>query len=189
MLKKEVRKLYREKRNALTEGERAKLDDLLLIRFQAAGIPFLHTLLTYWPIEENNEPDTHLFTEFLRFRNPELRICYPVSDFKTNLMVAVAVDIDTPFEKTHLNIYEPQKGDRVAAGEIDLVIVPMLAFDSKGYRVGYGKGFYDKFLSGCRDNCVKAGFTYFEPVDLIDDSNEFDVPLNLYITPHSSYVF
>ena len=73
--------------------------------------------------------------------------------------------------------------------EIDLVFVPLLAFDKKGFRVGYGKGFYDKWLAGCRPDCIKVGFSYFEPVESIDDRHEFDVPLNLCITPHNVYVF
>ena len=73
---------------ALSEKERVKLDDLLLIQFQSAELPFIESLLTYWPIEENNEPDTHLFTEFLRFRNPEMKVCYPKSDFASGSMQA-----------------------------------------------------------------------------------------------------
>jgi len=189
MQKKEARKLYREKREALPAAERAKMDDLMLIQFQAAALPFIYTLLSYWPIEENKEPNTHLFTEFLRFRNPELKIAYPAADFETKSMIAIATDIYTPFEKKNLNIYEPQQGDIVPVGEIDMVMVPLLAFDLGGRRVGYGMGFYDKFLAGCRADCVKAGFSYFEPVDQLKDCNEFDIPLNLCITPHNSYVF
>jgi len=189
MLKKEARKTYKEKRMALSEKERVKLDDLLLIQFQSAELPFIASLLTYWPIEENNEPDTHLFTEFLRFRNPEMIVCYPKSDFSSDSMQAVMTDIDTPFTKTVLNIFEPGSHDLVMPEEIDLVFVPLLAFDKKGYRVGYGKGFYDKWLAGCRADCIKVGFSYFEPVETIDDRNEFDVPLNLCITPHNQYVF
>ena len=70
-----------------------------------------------------------------------------------------------------------------------MVILPLLAFDQQGYRVGYGKGFYDKFLSGCREDCLKVGFSYFEPIETIDDCNEFDVPLDLCITPQNVYVF
>ena len=189
MLKKEARQLYRQKRDALSASERVKLDDLLLIQFQAAELPFIYSLLSYWPIEENHEPNTHLFTEFLRFRNPELKIAYPVTDFESQLMIAVATDIDTPFEKKNLNIYEPRKGDIVPADEIDMVLVPLLAFDINGKRVGYGRGFYDKFLSSCRADCVKAGFSYFDPIDQLEDCNEFDIPLDLCITPHNSYVF
>ena len=189
MLKKEARKFFREKRNALTDMEQSKLDDLMLIQFQTIDLPFLHAALSYWPIEENKEPNTHLFTEFLRFRNPELKIAYPVSDFETIQLTAIAVDIDTAFTKQELNIYEPQQGETVPANELDIVFVPLLAVDERGFRTGYGKGFYDRFLKECRDDCIKAGFSYFEPVDLIEDCNDFDVPLNLCITPHNTYVF
>lgn len=189
MLKGELRKDYREKRMALGDSERNRLDDLLLIQFQSAELPFIDTLLTYWPIEENKEPDTHLFTEFLKFRNPEMKTCYPVSDFTTGIMRAAITDIDTPFTKTELNIYEPQSADFIRADEIDIVFVPLLAFDKKGYRVGYGRGFYDKWLAGCRPGCIKTGFSYFEPVESIDDLHEFDLPLDLCITPQNVYVF
>jgi 5-formyltetrahydrofolate cyclo-ligase len=189
MLKKEARKKYKEKRANLSEAERSRLDDLMLIQFQTAHLPFLGTLLSCWPIEENNEPNTHLFTEFLKFRNPELKICYPVSDFDTMTMQAVSTGIDTPFEKNNLNIYEPDKGELIHVKEIDMILVPLLAFDKNGYRVGYGKGFYDIYLAQCRNDCIKAGFSYFGPVDSIDDRNEFDVSLNLCITPQNVYVF
>ena len=189
MLKKDARKVYREKRMALSEKERVKLDDLLLIQFQAVELPFVGSLFTYWPIEENHEPDTHLFTEFLRFRNPELLVCYPKSDFSSGTMRAVITDIDTPFTKTEWNVFEPQNNEIVDPEEIDLVFVPLLAFDKKGYRIGYGKGFYDRWLAACHPECLKIGFSYFEPVESIEDSNDFDVPLDLCITPHNFYVF
>ena len=91
--------------------------------------------------------------------------------------------------KNEFNIYEPEEGNRVDPTEIDMILVPLLAYDKKGYRVGYGKGFYDKFFAGCRKDCIKAGFSYFEPVDEITDKADFDVPLDLCITPQTVYVF
>jgi 5-formyltetrahydrofolate cyclo-ligase len=189
MLKKDARQLYREKRRALSEQERVKLDDLLLIQFQSAELPFITSLLSYWPIEENNEPDTHLFTEFLRFRNPELKVCYPVADFGSGSMKAIATDIDTTFTKKNLNIHEPDSNEEIPSPELDMIFVPLLAFDEEGYRVGYGKGFYDKYLAECSDDCIKVGFSYFEPFRSLEDRHDFDVPLNLCITPHNLYVF
>ena len=189
MLKKDARKLFRDKRNALTETEKLKADDLLLIQFQTVDLPFLQAAFSYWPIEENNEPNTHLFTEFLRFRNPEIKLAYPVSDFATRTMTAIAVDIDTDFTKRELDIFEPDEGEPLLPEELDLVMIPLLAFDITGNRVGYGMGFYDKYLAGCREDCIKVGFSYFEPLDIISDCTEFDVPLNLCITPQNVYVF
>ena len=104
-------------------------------------------------------------------------------------MQAIATDIDTPFEKRNGNIHEPDEGAPVPVIEIEMVFVPLVAFDQKGYRVGYGKGFYDKYLARCADDCLKTGFSYFDPVNSIDDRHEFDVPLDLCITPQNVYVF
>src|SRR5690606_10599722 len=114
--------------------------------------------LSYWPIEENHEPNTHLFTGYLEFKFPELQLLYPRSDFQRNEMKAVAVNEETRFAKNEYHIYEPESGEIIPPEMIDLVFVPLLAFDKKGYRVGYGKGFYDKFLADCREDCLKAGF-------------------------------
>jgi 5-formyltetrahydrofolate cyclo-ligase len=189
MLKEEARRLYREKRSALTESERLKLNDLMLLQFQTVKIPFIESLLSYWPIEVNNEPNTHLFTEFMKFRNPELKVCYPVADFESLVIHAIAIDIDTPFEKKRLSIREPDSNNIVPPAELDMIFVPLLTFDKKGYRIGYGQGFYDKYLADCRNDCIKTGFCYFEPVESIDDRRDFDIPLDLCITPHNVYVF
>jgi 5-formyltetrahydrofolate cyclo-ligase len=189
MTKQELRKIYREKRLQLSDTERTKLDDLLLIQLQTISLPFINTLLSYWPIGENNEPDTDLFTGYIEFKNPELSIAYPRTDFFLNEMLAVSTNEETSFLKSEFNIYEPEEGDIMEADEIDMILVPLLAFDKKGFRVGYGKGFYDRFLSLCRKDCLKVGFSYFEPADEITDTNEFDVSLSHCITPQAVYVF
>jgi 5-formyltetrahydrofolate cyclo-ligase len=65
----------------------------------------------------------------------------------------------------------------------------LFGFDKKGYRVGYGRGFYDRFLSRCRKDCIKVGFSYFEPVDEIEDVCSLDVKLNYCITHEKFYIF
>ena len=189
MEKKEARKIFREKRNALTAKERLKLDDLLLIQFQRAELPFINNVLTYWPIEVHAEPNTHLYTRYLEFKYPGLQILYPKTDFTTHEMNAVLVQEDSNFEQNAYYIYEPVSGEIIDPIDIDMVIVPLLSCDSKGYRVGFGKGMYDRFLSRCKEDCIKIGFSYFEPIDALDDCHQFDVPLNLCITPQAVYVF
>ncbi len=189
MLKDEARRLYKEKRLALSVSERIKLDDLLLIQLQKAQLPFVTFLLSYWPMEYNNEPDTHLFTDYVEFQNPELIICYPKTNFEDHSMQSLQTNDDTRFRKNKYNLYEPENGVTVNAAGIDMIFVPLLSFDMRGFRVGYGKGFYDRYLSQCRHDCFKIGFSYFEPLDIIDDTNEFDVPLNLCVTPTTVYVF
>jgi 5-formyltetrahydrofolate cyclo-ligase len=189
MTKKELRKLYKEKRNSLTDTERSKMDDLLLIQLQQAGLPFIQTLLSYWPIESNNEPNTHPFSRYIDFLNPGLVVGYPVADFGTGKMKAVATDEQTIFVKNEYHIYEPSEANIINPAAIDMIFVPLLAVDQGGYRLGYGKGFYDRYLSGCSSSCLKIGFSYFDPINEIPEKQDFDIPLNLCITPQTVYVF
>ena len=80
-------------------------------------------------------------------------------------------------------IQEPKQGIPTEIEKIDLVLVPLLAFDKAGHRVGYGKGFYDRFLKGCRPDCLKAGLSFFEAEEILTDADELDVPLDLCVTP------
>jgi len=189
MTKSALRKLYREKRRALTTAEQSRLDDLLLIQFQQAALPFVETLFSFWPMESMKEPDTHLFTGFMEFRNPELQVAYPRITADGGRMEAVLTDANTDFRVNHFGTHEPVSGDILPPDAFDIVFVPLLCFDRSGFRVGYGKGYYDRFLQHCHPDCIRVGFSYFEPVDEIPDKHEFDVPLSLCMTPQSIYVF
>lgn len=189
MFKKEAREIFRKKREGVSATEKMKWDDLMLIQFQTVDFPFVDYVLSFYPIEENNEVDTFLITDHLHFKNPQLHICYPKTDFRDHRMEAVLCNADSIFEANAYNILEPLDTEVVDPSLLDVVVVPLLAFDTRGIRVGYGKGFYDRFLKGCRPDCIKLGLSYFEPVETVEDANEFDVPLDLCITPQRIYVF
>lgn len=190
MLKQQLRKLYRQKRIELSASERLKLDDLILIQLQR--IPFnnnLNVIMSFWPLESHGEMNTHLYTRYLEITIPNVRIAFPVIDSSANEMHAILVDDNTEFVENKYGIAEPAEGEEVPPDEIDLIFVPLLAFDKNGYRVGYGKGYYDRFLSLCRPDVMTVGFSYFEAVDKIEDTHQYDVPLNFCITPHKIYEF
>jgi len=189
MTKKELRKVYKEKRKALTMQESIRLDDLLLIQFQQWPLSNLTTILNFWPIDEKTEVNTHLMLDYLFFRIPGLQVAYPVMSASENIFKAIATDENTEFLINEFGIAEPGSGPEVLPEEIDAVFVPLLAFDVKGYRVGYGKGYYDRFLHQCRTDILKIGFSYFEAEPAIDDINEFDVPLSICVTPNKIYEF
>lgn len=188
MTKQALRELYREKRNALGH-EKLKLDDLLLIQFQQLAFDNVEVLLTYWPMANQAEPNTHLFSGYLRHMIPNLELAYPVSDFSARSMHAVRITPETVYHTNRYGITEPKDGVIIDNHSIDLVFVPMLICDEHGYRVGYGKGFYDRFLPACREDVLKIGFSYFEPIKNIDDTQSFDVPLDYCVTPYSIYEF
>ncbi|MEO5891340.1 MAG: 5-formyltetrahydrofolate cyclo-ligase [Ferruginibacter sp.] len=191
MKKEDIRALYKEKRATLSLHLKEKLDDLLLIQFQQLIIDIPSLIMTYSPIKNLKEFDPQLITDYCYFKNPSQQLFYPVmvEGEKYPELISVVVDDDTLFETNKYGIEEPLDGIDMFPTEIDMVIVPLLCFDKKGNRVGYGKGYYDRFLSNCRKDCLKIGFSYFGPVDQVDDVNKFDVKLDYGITPDEVYQF
>ena len=96
---------------------------------------------------------------------------------------------NTKIKKNEYNIPEPVNGLPVPPEMIDVVFVPLLAYDKQGNRVGYGKGFYDQFLAECKPETIKIGLSFFEAENQIEDVFEADVLLDYCITPTQTYTF
>jgi 5-formyltetrahydrofolate cyclo-ligase len=189
MTKKDLRQIYKEKRAAISSKEKLKLDDVLLINFQRLYFEDVSTLLSYWAKADTQEPNTHLFSGFLKYSIPGLQIAYPKCNLVNYSMDASLINEDTVYYRNQYGITEPKEGIIIEPVEVDLIFVPLLICDNEGYRVGYGKGFYDRYLARCRQDVIKIGFSYFEPIDKIDDKDSFDIPLDYCITPESVYEF
>ncbi|RYZ00129.1 MAG: 5-formyltetrahydrofolate cyclo-ligase [Chitinophagaceae bacterium] len=189
MTKKEVRKKFMQKREALDASWQLKADDLILIRFQTVELPFLERVMSFYSISEKKEVNSFLLTDYLNFRNPALQLAYPRMNVADTSMDAVLATADEAFTENEFGITEPMGDETLPPASLDLVLVPLLAIDKQGHRVGYGKGYYDRFLARCSDDCIKVGVSYFEPIDRIDDTHQFDLPLDLCITPQEVYVF
>ncbi|MFT4095180.1 MAG: 5-formyltetrahydrofolate cyclo-ligase [Niabella sp.] len=187
MLKSEARKIFAQKRKTITPQQRNRWNDLVLIQFQNISLPPVHTLFTY--AATDTEVSTDAIVDYLHFQNPGMQIAYPFSDFETSSMQAIKVTAETLFIINKYKIPEPETGTIIFPEDIDVVIMPMLCFDKEGYRVGYGKGFYDKYLEQVREDVIKVGLCYYEPIDKIDDRNKFDVPLDYCVTPERTYEF
>jgi 5-formyltetrahydrofolate cyclo-ligase len=86
-------------------------------------------------------------------------------------------------------IPEPVDGVEIPASKIEAVFIPLLVFDQKGNRIGYGKGFYDEFLSRCTKEVVKVGLSLFPAEKEIEEVNEHDVPLDYCVSPEKIYNF
>jgi len=93
------------------------------------------------------------------------------------------------FDISEWGIPEPVGGMIMEPASFDVILVPLVAFDKNGHRVGYGKGFYDRYLALCRPDCLKIGISLFEPVELIEDVESHDIPLDLAISPSLVYDF
>ena len=189
MTKQQLRHTFKQKRLEINPKKKLDYDDLMLLKFQEYNYNFCNYLLTYWGISAHNEPNTHLFSSYLRHFVPNLQMAYPKSNFEDISMEALLINKSTVYKTNKYLITEPKEGVILLPTKFDIVFVPLFVCDENGFRIGYGKGFYDKYLANCREDCVKIGFSYFEPIQKIEDVNEFDIPLNMCITPNNVYEF
>lgn len=183
MTKQELRKIYLDKRKNLSATVCAQDSrQLFNLFFSYFDLSFVKVLHTYLPIEKNHEPDTWIMVDRIRREFPHVRLSIP----RTNTDGTIE---HFYFEGLHQlqpnrwGIQEPKQGVPTPAEKIDVVIIPLLIVDKAGHRVGYGKGYYDRFLKTCRSDCKKIGLSFFEVVERIDDVDDQDVSLNACITP------
>ena len=190
MNKPELRKIYLEKRLMISTDEIAAKSRQIADRFFAAvdlrAVLFLHTFI---PINKFNEVDTALIYEQIWSGFPAIKTVAPFTDFNRIELEHRHFNAASKLIESEWGIREPADGDIVEPSKIDIVLVPLLAFDKMGNRVGYGKGFYDRSLNKCRADCVKIGLSLFPPVEIVEDAGEHDVPLNCCITPQKIYSF
>ena len=184
MLKAALRKIYLARQKSLSAAERSeksrRIIDRFFQNFDLSRIEFLHCFL---PIEKFKEIDTRLVFERVRRDFPQIQTIVPRVNFDTNEIENLKFTPETSLVRNVWQIDEPLHDERIETAEIDLVLVPLLCFDASGFRVGYGKGFYDRFLKNCRADCLKIGLSYFAPVDEIEDARNFDVRLDYCVTP------
>lgn len=160
--------------------------DRFFAEIDLSGLRNVHTFIR---IPKLNEIDTSAIY-FRIWRDwPSAKTLAPRMAVRSGELESVEFDDSTQMIVNDWGISEPV-GEAIADPKsIDVVLLPLLCFDEFGNRVGYGKGFYDRFLARCRPNCMKVGLSLFPPAALIDGINENDVPLDICVTPERSYRF
>lgn len=183
MTKAELRKLFIKKRSELDSLQRMTLSEQitknLFDSFNFKRLSFVHCYLS---MENNNEPETGLIIERIRHEFSQISVYVPRVDFRSDEIESIHLERKTNLIKNRWGIPEPVSGKTANPEIFDLVIVPLVCFDKSGNRVGYGKGFYDRFLSRCRKDCIKAGLSFFPPVESISDIYPGDIRLDLCFT-------
>jgi len=187
MTKTELRKTYKKLRKNLSENE---VDNLsLAIANQLLKLPvwnysFYHIFL---PIEEQKEVNTDYILNILSGKDKNILISK--SDFETGDMTHFLLTDNTVIKKNKYNIPEPVDGIEISNDKIEVVFMPLLAFDKQGNRVGYGKGFYDRFLSQCKSETLKIGLSFFEAEEEISGIFEGDIGLDYCVNPKMVFKF
>lgn len=196
MTKNEARIKYKNLRKNLSVEERDEKSCAIanqLLQLPIWNKQYFHVFLT---ITEHFEVDTEYILHILAGKDKDILIS------KSNLgsneseqakqtreMTHYLLTDGTKIKKNKYNIPEPIDGIIVPDSKIDVVFVPLLAFDKKGHRVGYGKGFYDRFLSKCKPDVITIGLSFFEAEDKILDVHENDFALKYCVTPTKIYKF
>jgi 5-formyltetrahydrofolate cyclo-ligase len=187
MNKKELRQKHKSLRNQLSENDIE--DESLAIANNVLKLPiwdknYFHIFLS---ILEQKEVNTECILHLLAGKDKEIIISK--SDFQSKEMTHFLLTDNTKIKKNQYNIPEPVDGIEVPTHKIDVVFVPLLAFDQKGHRVGYGKGFYDKFLKECKPETIKIGLSFFEAEENIEDVFDGDIRLDYCVTAKRVYCF
>ncbi len=187
MNKKELRKKYKELRQFLSAEE---IEDKSLaianqlLRLDIWDKLYYHLFLT---IEEQKEINTEYILQILAGKDKEIVISK--CNFETLSMTHFLLTDNTKIKKNSYNVPVPIDGLEVPDVKIDVVFVPLLAYDKQGNRVGYGKGFYDNFLSKCKPKTIKIGLSFFPPEEKIEAVSESDVKLDFCVTPDAIFSF
>ena len=136
--------------------------------------------------EKNKEVDTSYLLSILLGKDKQPIIPKITDDF---LLEHYLLTDQTPLKPNRWGIPEPLSGIPIRPQLIQVVFVPLLAFDREGHRVGSGRGYYDRFLAQCSKNTLKIGLSFFDPVSKIEDTDEYDMSLDYVITPKQVYTF
>lgn len=155
-----------------------------LLRCDIWEATYYHLFLT---ITQKGEVDTHPILDILFGRDKKIIISK--ANFDNSSLRHYLLTEQTKLTTTQYGIPEPEGGQEITPDQLEVVFVPLLTYDKKGTRLGYGKGFYDRFLSLCTKDCKKIGLCFFEPEPDIIPSEHWDETLDLVVTPNTVYRF
>ncbi|NRB60663.1 MAG: 5-formyltetrahydrofolate cyclo-ligase [Winogradskyella sp.] len=187
MTKPELRKKYKTLREELSinQIEDFSLDIAnQLLKLDIWNESFYHIFLT---IQEQKEINTEYILNILAGKDKNIVISK--SNFEDYSMIHYLLTDNTRIQKNSYNIPEPVDGITIESKQLEVVFVPLLAFDENGNRIGYGKGFYDRFLNDCKCETIKIGLSFFEAEQKSFEAADNDVRLDYCVTPNQVYSF
>ena len=185
MYKEEIRKHFRHKRAELPLHLREELNVKIKNRLLEFILGTVSNAHIYLPIKSKNEIDTWPIIHQLWDHNIDVAV--PV--IHNHTMTSSCLTAETKIQESRWGVPEPVNELAFEEGKIEAVIIPLLAFGPEGYRIGYGKGYYDKFLVTLDEDVMKIGLSFFPPVEEITDIDDWDIPLDICITPDAIYQF
>ena len=186
--KQQLRIFYKERRSALSDEE--LVNKSFQITEQVITFLKVHNKLQhfhlFFPISKQREVNTYPIKKYLEERGGTIYTGRVESD--SLKMQTLRLKTDTKFQHDQWGIPVPQDFELLQNEEIQVVFIPLLAYDKKGHRIGFGKGYYDVFLSDLSPSVLKIGLSFFEPEVSIPFESH-DIPLDFCITPQNTFTF
>ena len=180
-----LRSHYKKKRFSLTKQEVDDLSQRVYKQLDKLNIWKLKHYHIFISISNYNELDTSFIINKLK---SEQKIII-VPKISNNELVHIAINNETEFGLNEYGIKEPNDGNHFIIENLDIIFIPLLAFDIEGHRVGYGKGYYDRFLKLTNNSTLKIGLSFFDPINKIQDIDDNDVKLDYCVTPKQVHKF
>lgn len=178
MTKSELRALYRSKRKELSSEAVNDISLQILENLKAMNIWGNSVFHIFMPILNQNEINTLPIINYLFKINKKVVIPKVEGDKMLNCLI----DKNTELIVGKFNVPEPKYFQLIDSKYIEVVFLPMMICDKKGNRVGYGGGYYDRFLEKLQPNVLKIGINFFPPVSEISDVESTDIPLDYCVT-------
>lgn len=180
--KSELRKEIQDYKKQWTAEEFDSLNAQLIEQVVDFNLSAFKNIGIYWPIQAKREFRTDLLMTEIK-SNQEAHFFLPKADFSNHSMSFHHFVPGQALVEGEKGILEPELTYVIPPQELDLILVPMLICNMQGYRLGYGKGFYDRFLPLTHQNCLKLGVSFFEPIEAPYLKEDWDRALDIVITP------
>ncbi|MFY0602062.1 MAG: 5-formyltetrahydrofolate cyclo-ligase [Cyclobacteriaceae bacterium] len=163
--------------------ERVALAENLLLKFvEQNQIRSCHLFL---PIKRNNEFDSWPVVN--RLHENGVKVFVSTSDFESFTMTHFEYSDKLKFQSNRFDIPEPIGNQSADISGVQMILIPLLAADKRGFRIGYGKGFYDRVLADLPSEILKVGINLAPLFDRFGFEEEHDIRLDYCVTPHKIY--
>jgi len=186
--KNELRQDYRQLRKQLSGDEVNDLSRKITTQLGTwlkgqEGLTHFHL---FFPISKFKEVNTFYIQQLLEQQDKTLFTSQV--NREENRLDTLQLPPEASFFLDEWGIPVPQESVRVTSTKIQVVFVPLLAYDKSGHRLGFGKGFYDRFLASLEQPVLKVGLSFFTPEEAIP-VEPHDIPLDYCITPEQILKF
>ena len=184
MTKAEARQHYQRMRGTLGQGDVSSMSYQLCEKFmQHFGHLQQQILMGFAGIARHKEPDMLPLMHTAAAKGVARQLALPHMQQERGRMQPVLYTKGMALTHNATGVPEVPNPQPLHPEDLDIVLIPLLCIDGSGHRVGFGGGYYDRFLVRTRPGCLKIGIGFFPPIELIEDISEHDVPLDAYLTP------